>query len=265
MDDNGTQPDDKERLHRVLAELRQSKQQLEDALADLRQSNRELEQFAQVAAHDLKAPLRNIGAFSGLLAEEYTNSLDERGQLFLEHILLGVEQMQALLDDLLVYARAGTSEPDFAPVELSDAFAEAMEMLTTVVIESDAQVECGELPQILADRTQMGQLLLNLVGYALKYRGEQSPRVTVSAARGDDAMWTVSVRDNGIGIDPLYSEQIFETFRRLHGSGEYPGTGIGLAICKRIVSRHGGRIWAESEPGEGSTFHVTLPALPGTP
>ena len=265
MDGNGTQPTDEERLHSVLAELRQNKQQLGEALAEVRQSNRELEQFAQVAAHDLRAPLRNIGGFSELLQQQYAHSLDEQGQLFLEHILLGVEQMRALLDDLLVYARAGTAAPDFAPVELADAFAEAMEMLQAVVAESGAQVECGVLPQVLADRVQMGQLLLNLLGNALKYRGEESPRVTVSAARLDDAMWTVSVRDNGIGIDPLYSEQIFETFRRLHGSGEYPGTGIGLAICKRIVARHGGRIWLESAPGQGSTFHVTLPALPGTP
>lgn len=278
---DGTQPDaatEAERLRRTLADLERSKQelegslqrlrenkrQLEDALAKVRQSNRDLEQFAQVAGHDLKAPLRNIDGFSDLLVDQYADTLDEKGLQYLGFIRESVGQMQELLDDLLVYARAGTTELEFEPVDLDAVLVSVVLTLQPAIEESGAEIDMRPLPTVLADRTQMGQLLSNLLGNALKYRGEDAPRIRVWAVRSDDSFWRLAVQDNGIGVDPAYSDAIFETFRRLHGSDEYPGTGVGLAICRRITRRHGGRIWLASEPGGGSRFHLTLPALPGS-
>ena len=254
----------KRQLEASLQQLRENKQRLEDALAKVRQNNRDLEQFAQVAGHDLKAPLRNIDGFSDLLVEHYSDVLDERGLRFLGHIRESVDQMQELLDDLLIYARAGTSELDFEPVDLDAVLVSVVLTLQPAIEESGAEIEMNPLPTVLADHTQMGQLLLNLLGNALKYRAEEKPRVRVWAERTDDSFWRLSIQDNGIGVDPLHSDAIFETFRRLHGSGEYPGTGVGLAICRRITRRHGGQIWLDAEPGRGSLFHLTLPALPGS-
>jgi len=254
----------KQRLDEALQQLRHNKQQLEAAVARVRENNRDLEQFVQVAGHDLQAPLRSIDGFSELLVEHYTDVLDERGRQFLGHIRASVAQMQELLDDLLVYARAGTGELDFEPVELDEILASVLLTLQPTIEDCGAMVESSPLPAVLADRPQMGQLMTNLLGNALKYRTDDPPSIQIGAGRIDESYWQLSVRDNGIGIDPMYSDEIFETFRRLHGSGEYPGTGVGLAICRRIVQRHGGRIWLDPDPGRGSTFHLTLPALPGS-
>jgi len=253
----------KQQLEETLEQLRQNKQQLQDALTNVRQTNRDLEQFAQVAGHDLKAPLRNIDGFSEMLVEHYSDVLDDRGKRFLGHIRESVEQMQALLDDLLLYARAGTGELDFEPVDLDAVLRAVRHALQTTIEASGAEIDDVPLPTVLADRTQMGQLLQNLLGNALKYRSDVAPRIALRAERISVRFWRLSVTDNGIGVDPSQSEAIFETFRRLHGVGEYPGTGVGLAICRRIAQRHGGRIWVDSEPGRGSTFYLTLPALPG--
>ncbi len=253
------------RYEDALAALQQEKEELEAALAEVERSNKELQQFSAVAAHDLKAPLRNIAGFVDLLQLRYTDQLDAKGLRFLDHIGVSVSQMQALLDDLLVYARAGVGELDFEPVALDGVTAGVLTELEQAIADSGALVRCDPLPTVLADRVQMGQLLQNLLANAMKYRAEAAvPNVHVRAVRVDGDWWQLSVQDNGIGIDPAYSDQIFETFKRLHSSADFPGTGIGLAICRRIVGRHGGRIWTESAPGEGSTFHVTLPALPGT-
>lgn len=249
----------------ALADLKREKEALEVSLAEVERSNKELQQFSSVAAHDLKAPLRNIAGFVDLLQLRYTDQLDAKGQRFLGHIGVSVAQMQALLDDLLVYARAGVGELDFEPVDLDEVTAGILAELREVIDASGAQVRSDPLPTVLADRVQMGQLLLNLLSNALKYHADtDAPSIRVRAKKVDPEWWQLSVQDSGIGIDPAYSDQIFETFRRLHSSAEFPGTGIGLAICRRILGRHGGRIWTESTQGEGSTFHVTLPALPGT-
>ncbi len=240
------------------------KQQLEEKLAEVEAANKELQQFAQVAAHDLKAPLRNIAGFVDLLQVRNAHQLDAKGLRFLEHIAVSVTQMQDLLDDLLIYARAGVGELEFEPVDLARITAGALGQLEDSIAEAGALIQCDALPTVLADRVQMGQLMLNLVGNAVKYRDDAPPQVKISAERVDDDWWMVTVEDNGIGVDPLYSDQIFETFKRLHSSAEYPGTGIGLSICRRIVARHGGKIWLVSREGTGSTFHLTLPALPGT-
>lgn len=245
-------------------DLETTREQLEEKLAEVERSNKELQQFAQVAAHDLKAPLRNIAGFVDLLQVRNADQLDAKGLRFLDHIAVSVVQMQALLDDLLIYARAGIGELEFEPVDLARVTTVVLAQLDEAIADAGALVQCDALPTVLADQVQMAQLMLNLVGNAVKYRGEVPPNVKVSAERVDDEWWMVSIEDNGIGVDPMYSDQIFETFKRLHSSAEYPGTGIGLSICRRIVGRHGGKIWMVSREGRGSTFHLTLPALPGT-
>ncbi len=238
-------------------------QDLQAALDEARRANRDLEQFVQVAAHDLRAPLRTIGGFTELLLERHADQLEPEARRFLDHIGIGVEQMRELLEDLLVYARSGTAELEFEPVDLGALMAAVQAGLSVAIEDAGALVTVEELPTVLGDHTQLSQLLQNLLGNAIKYRGDEAPRVRVTAER-DGELWRLSVQDNGIGIDPQDSADIFDTFKRLHSAGEYPGTGVGLAICRRIVQRHGGRIWADSAPGRGTTFHCTLPALPGT-
>jgi light-regulated signal transduction histidine kinase (bacteriophytochrome) len=247
----------------LIERLQVRERELQRALDEVQQANRDLEQFVQVAAHDLRAPLRTVGGFAELLLERHADQLEPEARRFLDHIEVGVEQMRELLEDLLVYARSGAAELDFEPVDLGDLTAATLAGLSVAVEDAGALITVGDLPSVLGDRVQLGQLVQNLLSNAIKYRGEESPRVEVAATR-QGAWWQLSVQDNGIGIDPQYSAAIFDTFRRLHGVGEYPGTGVGLAICRRTVQRHGGRIWADSEPGRGTTFHCTLPALPGT-
>lgn len=225
---------------------------------ELARSNAELEQFAYVASHDLQEPLRTVASYVQLLSRRYKGRLDADADDFIDFATEGALRMQRLIEDLLVYSRVGTRGSVFAEVESEEVFRSAIRALAEAVRESGAEVTHDPLPRVHGDAGQLAQLLQNLVGNALKFRGESPPRVHVSARR-DDGGWRFSVTDQGIGIAPEHFERIFRVFQRLHGRAEFPGTGIGLAVCKKIVERHGGRIGVESAPGRGATFWFTLP------
>jgi PAS domain S-box-containing protein len=227
-------------------------------LADLDRSNKELEQFAYVASHDLQEPLRMVSSYTQLLARRYKGRLDADADDFIAYAVDGAYRMQRLINDLLAYSRVGTRGKEFEPTDCSAFFDQAVANLKVPIEESGAVVDRGLLPTVMADKLQLGQLLQNLIGNAIKYHGDEPPRVHVSAEQKGNE-WVFSVRDNGIGIDPQFADRIFVIFQRLHNREKYPGTGIGLAICKKIVERHGGRIWLESQVGSGATFYFTMP------
>jgi signal transduction histidine kinase len=229
---------------------------------ELTRSNRELEQFAYVASHDLKEPLRKIRIYLQLLEQQYRGRLDEKADQYITHAVDSAGQMQALVNDLLTYARVGSRGKPFGPVDCAAAFDQAVDNLGMRVQESGAVVTRGDLPTVQADAPQLVQLFQNLVENAVKFRGDRPPVVRAEAVRRDGE-WLFSVTDNGIGIDSQYAERVFVIFERLHSKAEYLGTGIGLAICKKIVERHGGKIWIESETGKGATFWFSLPAEEG--
>jgi two-component system, sensor histidine kinase and response regulator len=240
-------------------DLIQSQRALRDLNERLEQSNRELEQFAYVAAHDIKAPLNRILGFSELLVLKSGPALDGDSRKYLVHIQQGVEHLSTLIDNLLSYSRISTQSKPFEPVDLR-ALAQGIRAdLAGRIDELGANVEIGDLPRVLADESQMWQLLSNLVGNALKFHEPGTPPVVELYSEREDGFAVVSVRDNGIGIEAEYLDRIFEIFQRLHTSAEYEGTGIGLAVCKKIVQRHGGTIRIRSEPGEGTTFSFALP------
>jgi light-regulated signal transduction histidine kinase (bacteriophytochrome) len=226
---------------------------------ELEQSNRELQDFAFVLSHDLQEPLRSIVGFSKLLQERAGSSLDEESLRYLDVVQRSGRKLQALIKDLLSYARLGRDDWEKSPVDLSSVCGAAIEQLQSAIQEAGAEVTCDKLPVVRGDSAQLSLVFQNLVGNAIKYRGERAPVVHVSADRGVSG-WEVSVRDNGLGIAPEFHQKIFEVFERLHSYERIPGTGMGLAICKKIVERHGGQISVESEPGEGSTFRFTIPA-----
>jgi PAS domain S-box-containing protein len=228
---------------------------------ELIRSNAELEQFAYVASHDLQEPLRAISGLTQLLAQRYQGRLDEKADRYISLTVDGCQRMQQLIHGLLAYSRLITRGRPLEPVDSEAVLERSLGDLQVAIAEAGAVVTHDRLPTLTADATQLGQLFQNLIGNALKFRNIAPPRIHVSA-RGDGEWWTFDVADNGIGIDPQYAEQIFAIFQRLHTRDEYPGTGIGLAICKKIVERHGGRIWVESQPGQGSTFRFTLPTTP---
>lgn len=240
--------------------LEAAQQALEQAVTELRRSNQELEQFAYVASHDLQEPLRKIASFCNLLESRYAEQLDEKANVYLHYIVDGAMRMQALVNDLLLYSRVTTRGKEFAPVDLNNALQEALANLDVAVTEGNARVTHDPLPTVNGDTAQLGRLFQNLVGNAIKYRGEAAPQVHIAAASESDE-WVFSVRDNGIGIAPEYAERIFVIFQRLHTREEYGGTGIGLSVCKKIVERHGGRIWVESQEGCGATFYFSLPQV----
>jgi PAS domain S-box-containing protein len=251
-------------------ERRRAEVSLQEHARELARSNEELQQFAYVASHDLQEPLRMVASYTQLLARRYQGKLDADADEFIHFAVDGVNRMQRLIQDLLTYSRVGTRGHEFKPLDSGQSLNKALANLKTLVDETGATLVIqGKLPQVMADETQLTQLFQNLVGNALKFRGQTPPRVLVEAEL-QGAEWRFTVEDNGIGIEPQYFERIFVIFQRLHGKEEYPGTGIGLAICKKIVERHGGRIGLDSQPGQGTTFWFTLPAVPtpstpGTP
>jgi signal transduction histidine kinase len=230
------------------------------AQAELARSNRDLEQFAYVASHDLQEPLRMVAAYTQLLAERYQGKLDATADKYIHYAVDGALRMQALVQDLLTFSRVGRGGVDAKPVEAGAAVAAAVTNLKGAVGESDARVDYHNLPSVLGDRSQLTQLFQNLIGNAIKFRGGESPNISITA-EGQRGQWLFAVSDNGIGIAPEHAEAVFAIFKRLHTREEYPGSGIGLAICKRIVEQSGGRIWVESQMGRGSTFKFTLPAV----
>ena len=236
-------------------------EELAKANETLESSNIELQQFAYVASHDLQSPLRSIGGFVQLLKMDYEEKLDDQGRDYIRRTVQSIDQMQSLIRDLLAYSRVESRSRPFVPVPLADVFRGSVSLLESSIRDAGGQVTCDELPVVLGDGSQLAQLMQNLIGNGLKYHGAETPRVHVSAEPGTEKNeWIISVRDNGIGIDPKYFGRIFEIFKRLHDQKEYPGTGIGLAVCRRVVGRHGGAIWVESEPGHGSTFRFSIPA-----
>lgn len=233
-----------------------ARKQLQDSLTE---SNAALEQFAYVASHDMQEPLRTMSNFAQLLTNKYSGKLDPEADQLLEFIVDASQRMSALIRDLLEYARAATEEGRPASVALDEDFEAALTHLTQAIEESGGSVTHDPLPTVQVDRGQMVRLFQNLVGNALKYhKPGDPPKIHVSAEQKDKD-WVISVQDNGIGFDPQHANRIFAPFKRLHPAGEYSGTGVGLAICRRIVEAQGGRIWAESRPGEGSVFRFTLP------
>lgn len=226
---------------------------------ELARSNAELEQFAYVASHDLQEPLRMVGSFAQLLARRYHDQLDDQGRVFIDYLVDGATRMQELINDLLDYSRVGSRQAELAPVDLNEVAARVTRSLTTTIEERRAQVTWEPLPMVNAVGSEMEQLFQNLVGNGIKFNKSSTPTVRVSVGETDEG-YTFCIADNGIGIDSQYAQRIFVIFQRLHGKAEYQGTGIGLAICKKIVDHHGGRIWVESGNGTGARFYFTLPA-----
>ncbi len=254
-----------EELQATTEELRTSNEEqmnaqieLRDLINELKISNRELEQFAYVASHDLQEPLRMVSSFTQLLEKRYKGRLDDDADDYIGFIVEGAKRMKDLIDDLLIYSRLKTENRPFEIVIMEVALDDVLINLKAPIKEENANITYDNLPSIDCDPIQMHQLLQNLITNAIKFHGEESPQIHISASQLENE-WLFSVSDNGIGIDPRHHEQIFSIFKRLHTRKEYEGTGIGLSICKRIVEKHGGHIWVESELGKGTTFYFTMP------
>jgi signal transduction histidine kinase len=245
-------------FNQMLSRIEDQDRARQKLITDLERSNKELEQFAYVASHDLQEPLRMVSSYTELLGRRYSDKIDDKGRTFINFAVDGAVRMQRLINDLLEFSRVSTRGKPMQPVDVNRVLGAVRANLTVAIREASALVTNDELPTVVADETQLIQLLQNLIGNAIKFRAGERPLVHVSARSGA-AEWVFAVRDNGIGIAPVYFERIFVIFQRLHARGEYPGTGIGLAVCRRIVERHGGRIWVESAPGQGSTFYFAFP------
>ncbi|MFN8375014.1 MAG: ATP-binding protein [Anaerolineae bacterium] len=232
---------------------------LAQSALELKRSNEELQRFAYVASHDLQEPLRMIGSYLQLIESRYADKLDDSGREFIGFAVDGAARMKDLINGLLAYSRVETQPQTFMTIDFNKKVDEARRLLAVAIEESGAIVSNDHLPQIKADRRLIIQVFQNLIGNAIKYRSERTPEIHISAKLNKNE-WVFSVRDNGIGIEAQYLDRIFVIFQRLHNRGKYPGTGIGLAICKKVIERHGGRIWAESEVGKGTTFYFTIPA-----
>jgi signal transduction histidine kinase len=240
---------------------RQAEEDLAKKAAELARSNADLEQFAYVASHDLQEPLRMVAAYTQLLGERYRGKLDADADKFIGYASEGALRMQVLIQDLLAFSRVGRNAPPSTAVDCNGVMDEVRRILGPALQQGGAHITYADLPTVWADRTQMAQVLLNLVGNAIKFRGQEPPVVSIKADKAGQH-WQFSVADNGIGIAPEFADNIFVIFQRLHARTEYPGNGIGLAICKKIVERNGGTIWVESQAGCGSTFKFTVPILP---
>jgi PAS domain S-box-containing protein len=258
----GEGPSERPRFSYVAEDVTQRKRReeaLRRANEELRRANSDLEQFAYSASHDLQEPLRQVAIYSQLLAREYGSTLEGNASSYLDYCVEGAHRMERLITDLLTYSQATrTSRSKAELVDMNDVLVTARKNIAIAVEESGAVIEAEPLPQIYGDRVPFTHVLQNLISNALKYRGTAPPEVRVWAV-AEAGFWRFGVRDNGIGIAQQYQEQIFGIFKRLHDRNEYPGTGIGLAICQRVVEQHGGKIWVESEPGKGATFYFTLP------
>lgn len=254
------------RLADELSDARTREQLLADQTQELRRSNSELEQFAYVASHDLQEPLRKVASFCQLLEKRYGTELDDRGKQYIAFAVDGAKRMQVLINDLLTFSRVGRVHDSWKPVDLGKVFDRALGNLSAAVEESGASVERPEdMPELVGDATALTMVWQNLVGNAVKFRHpDRTPRITVDCVREDDD-WHLTVSDNGIGIAPEFADKVFVIFQRLHGRDEYDGTGIGLALCRKIIEFHGGRIWLEPEPAEGTRIHFTLPVAPEAP
>ena len=241
-----------------ITERKQAEEGLKRMTGELARSNAELQQFANVASHDLQEPLRVIAGFVQLLSKRYKGKLDPDADDFISYTVDGVQRMQSMIKDLLEYSQVGKKDLKFKLTDCSTIVRQAIFNLKTAIEKNGAIVTCDDLPAVVADEMKLMRLFQNLMANAIKFRGKAAPRVHVSCEK-KKGEWVFSIRDNGIGINPKYGEKIFDIFQRLHTRDEYPGTGIGLAICKRIIEQHGGKIWVESETGKGSTFYFTIP------
>ncbi|ANZ36036.1 hypothetical protein BBK82_08100 [Lentzea guizhouensis] len=247
---------------RIVSELGQAREHsaaMAVATEDLRRSNSELEQFAYVASHDLQEPLRKIASFCQLLQRRYGGQLDERADQYIEFAVDGAKRMQQLINDLLAFSRVGRHRDKQVTIPADDLVNQAQRDLAETLENTGAQVEVGPLPEVRGEARLLTAVFQNLIGNAVKFRTEQTPHVRIDAEAGEDDMWVFSVRDNGIGIEPQYAEQIFIIFKRLHGKDQYTGTGIGLAMCRKIVEYHGGRIWLDTNTTSGTSIRFTLP------
>ena len=232
---------------------------LEQHAEELARSNTELEQFAYVASHDLQEPLRMVTSYVEILADEYQDKLDENADRYIRYAVDGAKRMKALIDDLLAYSRLSSGGTKFEDADCNYVVDRVVEALKAAITETGAAVNCGSLPSVKGDGIQLHQLFQNLISNGIKFRSSEAPRIDISAAR-EGEHWLFAVKDNGIGIAPRHHEQIFQMFQRLHHRGQYPGTGVGLAVSAKIVQRHGGAIWVDSDEGKGTTVYFTIPA-----
>jgi signal transduction histidine kinase len=239
-------------------ELVQAKQKLEKINTELIQSNQELEQFAYIVSHDLQAPLRSLNMFADLLAQEYHNKLSDEADQYIKYIIDGATRMQALIQDLLLYCRAGKNEQTWISIDLKEIVQQVIQDLHETIEKNNAIITIKNLPIVQVNPTEINQLFQNLISNGLKFCSQAQPEIVINTKLVEQ-QWLISVQDNGIGIESQYFKEIFQVFQRLHTQEQYPGTGIGLAICQKIVQRYGGKIWVESELGKGSTFYFTLP------
>jgi len=253
---------ERERLLVVVRDItarKQAEEKLKQTVANLKRSNTDLEQFAHIASHDLQEPLRMVSSYMELMKRRYEGKLDSDADDFIGFAVDGANRMQTLINDLLTYSRVGTRGKPLTPIGCTSVLEQVLMNLEVAIDESGAVVTHDPLPTVMADDSQLAQVFQNLIGNAIKFKGEEPPRIHIAAERRGNE-WVFSASDNGIGISPEFFERIFVIFQRLHSRDEYPGTGIGLAVCKKIIERHGGRMWVESDPGQGSTFYFTIPA-----
>jgi light-regulated signal transduction histidine kinase (bacteriophytochrome) len=242
----------------VITEKIKVQEDLKKLNKKLIESNKELEQFAYVASHDLQEPLRMVSSFLQLLEKKYKSQLDEAAHQYIHFAVDGSERMKTLINDLLKFSRVGTTVEEISEVDCNLLIKNVIKVYEEKINESGAKINVNKLPVVRANKTQVEQLFQNLIGNALKYRGNDVPCIEIGAS-DQAAGWVFYIKDNGIGIEKKFYDKVFVIFQRLHGKNEYGGTGIGLAICKKIVERHGGKIWIESEPGNGTTFYFNFP------
>lgn len=243
----------------VITEQKKVEDRLRVLNQELQRSNTDLEHFASIISHDLQEPLRTVSSFAHLLARRYESRLDEKGQIFIQQILEGTDHMRNLLHDLLSYSRVGGNNLDIQLIQLEEVLKDVKRKLDKRIKENRAEITSSGLPEVYGDRMQLFTVLQNLISNSLKYRSDNSPRIKITCQTKSNKECVICLEDNGIGFEQKHAERIFQIFQRLHLRNEYEGTGIGLAICKKIIERHNGHIWAESKPGQGTKFYITLP------